>query len=242
MGYKLNLENMNLALNKLKKTYKIYAPKVFEGAGTFSDTDRVRYGEVSTIEEIEFNEKSSYSYKETILPIRQTLFFFTEDDCKEAEVDERPALIFLRSCEIHSLKRIDDIYLRNGFEDIYYKKMRERAKFVLIGCEKSFENCFCVSMGTNKTDEYNAYIKVDGQDVYLDIKDEEIANIIASIEKEEKEVTPDFVKENEVNVNIPENLSLEVMKSTMWNEYNERCIACGRCNFVYMFHYARYNL
>ena len=67
MGYKLNLENMNLALNKLKKTYKIYAPKVFEGAGTFSDTDRVRYGEVSTIEEIEFNEKSSYSYKETML-------------------------------------------------------------------------------------------------------------------------------------------------------------------------------
>ena len=106
MGYKLNLENMNLALNKLKKTYKIYAPKVFEGAGTFSDTDRIRYGEVSTIEEIEFNEKSSYSYKETILPIRQTLFFFTEDDCKEAEVDERPALIFLRSCEIHSLKSI----------------------------------------------------------------------------------------------------------------------------------------
>ena len=35
MGYKLNLENMSLALNKLKKTYKIYAPKVFEGAGTF---------------------------------------------------------------------------------------------------------------------------------------------------------------------------------------------------------------
>ena len=75
MGYKLNLENMNLALKELKKTYRIYAPKVFEGAGTFSDTDRVRYGEVSTIEEIEFDKKSSYSYKETILPTRQTLFF-----------------------------------------------------------------------------------------------------------------------------------------------------------------------
>ena len=87
-------------------------------------------------------------------------------------------------------------------------------------------------MGSNKTDEYNAYIKVDGKDVYLDIKDEEIENIIASIEKEEKEVTPDFVTENPVKVNIPENLGLEVMKSTMWNEYNERCITCGRCNFV----------
>ena len=51
-------------------------------------------------------------------------------------------------------------------------------------------------------------------EVYLDIKDEEIANIIASIEKEEKEVTPDFVTENPVKVNIPENLGLEVMKST----------------------------
>ena len=35
MGYKLNLENMNLALNKLKKTYKIYAPKVFEWGRNF---------------------------------------------------------------------------------------------------------------------------------------------------------------------------------------------------------------
>ena len=110
--------------------------------------------------------------------------------------------------------------------------MRENSKFILIGCEKSFDNCFCVSMGSNKTDEYNAYIKVDGQDVYLDVKDEEIENVIASIEKEEKEVKPDFVTENPVKVNIPENLGLEVMKSTMWNEYNERCITCGRCNFV----------
>ena len=59
MGYTLNLENMNLALNELKKTYKIYAPKVFEGAGTFSDTDRVRYGEIESFEEIEFDKKSS---------------------------------------------------------------------------------------------------------------------------------------------------------------------------------------
>ena len=70
--------------------------------------------------------KNLLTVKNNVYEKRQTLFFFTEDDCKEAEVDERPALIFLRSCEIHSLKRIDDIYLRNGFEDIYYKKMREK--------------------------------------------------------------------------------------------------------------------
>ena len=51
--------------------------------------------------------------------------------------------------------------------------------------------------------------------MYLDVKDEEIAAILDYVEKEEKEVTPDFVTENPVKVNIPENLGLEVMKSTM---------------------------
>ena len=177
MGYKLKVEEFNKGLNELIKKFRIYAPKVFEGQGRFSDTDIVRYGEVSKIEEIEFNKKSAFSYKEVLLPITQTLFFFTEKEVKEPDVDEKSILVFLRSCDIHSLRRIDDIYLRNGFEDPYYKKLREKAKFVLIGCEKSFDNCFCVSMGSNKTEEYNAYIKQDGNEVYLDIKDDEFINI-----------------------------------------------------------------
>ena len=104
MGYRLTLENMNKLIVQLQKNSEVYAPKVFEGEGTFSDTDRIRYGKINKIEEIEFDKKSDFSYKEVLLPITQVLFFFTEDECKEAEVDERPALIFLRSCEIHSLK------------------------------------------------------------------------------------------------------------------------------------------
>ena len=62
MGYKLKVEEFNKAfLGELLKKYKIYAPKVFEGQGKFSDTDIVRYGEVSKIEEVEFNQKSNFS-------------------------------------------------------------------------------------------------------------------------------------------------------------------------------------
>ena len=49
MGYKLKVEEFNKGLQELSKKYKIYAPKVFEGQGKFSDTDIVRYGEVSKI-------------------------------------------------------------------------------------------------------------------------------------------------------------------------------------------------
>lgn len=164
MGFRVNLESLNKAFSELRKEYRIYAPTVIEGDGRFSDTNMVRYGEVSTVEEIEFEKKAQFSYKEVLLPIRQTLFFFTEKECKEPDVDEKKILIFLRSCDMHSLIRIDDIYLRNGFVDPYYKKLRDKAKFVLIGCEKSFESCFCVDMGTNKSDNYDAYLKVVGNE------------------------------------------------------------------------------
>ena len=232
MGYKFDIENFNSALKELSKEYKIYAPKVLKGKGRFSDTDIVRYGEISRVEEIEFNKKSQFSYKEVLLPISQTLFFFTENEMKEADMEEKAPLIFLRSCDINSLRRIDDIYLRNGFEDPFYKKIREKAKFVLIGCEKSFENCFCVNMGTNKTDEYDMYIKVSGNEVALDVKNEDLNAVMSKYDQVTADITPDFVTENEVKVNIPENLTQEVMKSKMWDEYSERCIACGRCNFV----------
>ncbi|GKX67994.1 anaerobic sulfite reductase subunit AsrA [Inconstantimicrobium mannanitabidum] len=232
MGFKLKVEDFNEFLEEVSKDYKVYAPKVLKGKGTFSDTDVVRYAEIKDVEEIEFKSKSAFSYKEVLLPITQTLFYFTEDQWTEPKVEEKGVLIFLRSCDMHSLKRIDDIYLRNGFEDPYYKTIREKAKFILIGCEKSFDNCFCVSMGTNKTEDHDAYIKVVDDMVYFDVQDEALEGYLGEIQREEVEVVVDFVSENETKVNIPENLELKVMNSSMWKEYSARCIACGRCNFV----------
>lgn len=232
MGLRLTKDNFDKIIDCLKKEYKIYAPKVMEGKGRFSDTDMTRYGEIDSINDIEFSKKSDFSYKEVLLPITQTLFFFTEDKFSEASVEEKNILIFLRSCDMHSLRRIDDIYLRNGFEDPYYKKLREKAKFIVMGCENSFDNCFCVSMGTNKTDEYSAYIGLDNDCVLLDIKDEELSKIFEAAESNKEEVSPKFVEENETKVEVPEGIDLNIIKSTVWNEYSERCIACGRCNFV----------
>jgi anaerobic sulfite reductase subunit A len=230
MGYKLSKNDINKVFEYLSKEYVVYAPKLFEGEGSFSDTDRVRYGEIKTIDDIVFDQKAQYSYKEVLLPISQTLFYFTEDSIKEADAPKKGAIIFLRSCDLHAVKRMDDIYLRNGQEDYYYKRIRENAKFILIGCENSFENCFCVSMETNKNDEYNAYLKVNGDNVYVDAKDEELGKLFKV--DETLDVKPDFLTENSVKVWILDNLSLDVMKSDMWKEYSARCIACGRCNFV----------
>ena len=78
--------------------------------------------------EIIFDEKSQYSFKEVLLPVSQTLFYFTEHEVKEADAPVKGAVIFLRSCDIHALKRLDDMYLHNGPEDYYYRRLRDRIK------------------------------------------------------------------------------------------------------------------
>ncbi|MDO5044951.1 MAG: anaerobic sulfite reductase subunit AsrA [Coriobacteriia bacterium] len=228
MKIKLGIENFNKGLEALSKDFRIFAPKRFEKRGTHSDTDVIRYGEVSNFEEMVLDEKSDFSPKETILPINEVLFYFTEDQYRETSNTKKPALVFLRACDLHGVKRIDQMYLSNGPVDYYYKRNRDKVKFVLIGCPESFRNCFCVSMGCNKADNYDMGMNLRGDQIYLDIKDESL-NLFKG---QEVDFEVDYVKENKFVVDVPEKVDFVYIKDhEMWDEYDSRCIACGRCNF-----------
>ena len=230
MGFKLNNQQMNDFLTHLQKDYLIYAPKRFVGGGAFSDTDCIRYDKIRTVEEIEYKEKSQYSFKEVLTPISQTLFFFTEEAVKEADGPKKGAVIFLRNCDLHALIRRDDMYLHNGPADFYYNRLRQNLKVILMGCNESCENGFCVSMGTNKADNYDLSIDWTETGLNVDCKNEWFAELLNG--NETADISPAYVTENTVKVSIPENLTAEVAKSEIWKEYDSRCINCGRCNFV----------
>ena len=149
MGYLLSKDQFGEAMRQLGKTYRIFAPVCKKGEGRFKDVDLVRYDFVSDASEIELTVESDYAFKEFMLPLSETLFFFTENQVKEADIDERPVIVFLRSCDMHAVKRLDHMYLENGSEeDWFYRRRRDLVKFALIGCSKSFDDCFCVDMGT----------------------------------------------------------------------------------------------
>lgn len=232
MGYSFTKEGINKVLKELSKDYLLYAPKRIAGGGAFSDTDSIKYGEIASVEEIVFDEKSDYSFKDILLPLSETLFFFTEEQVKEADGPKRGAVIFLRSCDLHSVRRLDEIYLRNAFEDYYYKRIRDNVRFVLMGCQSSFENCFCVDMGTNRIDSYDASIDKRGGEYLMDNRCEDWERLLEESCQAKEEVSPSYVTETKVHVSIPEGLSIDVAKSKMWDDYDSRCIACGRCNFV----------
>ncbi|MDF2501016.1 MAG: sulfite reductase, subunit [Anaerosporomusa subterranea] len=228
MAYKILRERFDQYLQHLKKDYRLFAPVVLKGKGTFTDTDSIRYQEFNSIDEICFDQKSSFSAKEVLLPITQTLFYFTEDNWSEPKVDDKKLLLFLRSCDIHAIRRLDDIYLRNGFEDPYYKVLREKVRFCLMECEQGFENCFCVSMKTNTVEEYDMLARPQGKFVYVAVKNSELD----FFDGETIEIEPKFPQKNMIEVKLPPRLNQDIAGSPMWQEYSARCIGCGRCNFV----------
>ena len=232
MGYQLAKTKADDIFRQWSEKYNIFAPMLMEGEGCFSDTDIIRYGKVDKLDDIEWNRKSDYSFKEVLLAINETLFYFTEDQTTIPKGPEKDILIFLRSCDLHAVKRLDEIYLKNGFEDFYYARVRERAKFILMGCENTCQSGFCVSMGTNQSDNYDAYVKVNQDTVYMDIKCSELEETMCTEEVQVVNVTPDYVTENVEKVTLPKNLSNESFTKEIWKEYGERCIKCGRCNFV----------
>ncbi|UUV17040.1 anaerobic sulfite reductase subunit AsrA [Fusobacteria bacterium ZRK30] len=230
MKISMNKINFNESLKKLEKKYKIYAPKLFPFAGRCSDTDLVRYAEVSTIEEMVFDKKSNFSPKEILLPQTETMFYFTEKEYKEPDVEEKGTLVFLKSCDLHSVKRFDEIYLKNKFSDIYYSQRRDKIKFVVVGCKTGFDSCFCVSMGTNIPEDYHMGINIREDEVELEILDE---GLKANFQGQDKEFEIDKVVINKIELKVPDEINLEdVINLDLWREYDKRCVACGKCNFV----------
>ena len=129
MGYLLSNDQFGEAMRQLGKTYRIFAPVCKKGEGRFKDVDLVRYDFVSDASEIELTVESDYAFKEFMLPLSETLFFFTENQVKEADIDERPVIVFLRSCDMHAVKRLDHMYLENGSEeDWFYRRRRDLVK------------------------------------------------------------------------------------------------------------------
>lgn len=234
MGYRLSKEDADKMFGQWSGEGELLAPVRMEGEGCFSDTDVVRYGSVSSVEEIEWEKKSDYSFKEALLPVNETLFYFTEDETMVPKEREKTKVILLRACDLHALKRLDQIYLHNGGEDYYYKRLRKKAKFVLMPCAHTCDSGFCVTMGTNECEDYDAYMSLEGGEVLLEIRDEDMRLWGKEILEKQPEtsVIPAFPKENKEKVTLPKHLSNESFSLALWKEYGDRCIGCGRCNFV----------
>ncbi len=234
MSYKLSPENAKNLFLKLSEKYDIYAPKRFPAQGRFSDTDVIKYAKINCFDEIEWDEKSTYPMKEVLSPIQQAIFYFTEDEYRESKALRRPMLVFARPCDINAMKVQARIYAGNGdFVDMYYERMRELAKYILMPCNGGDDTCFCVSMGTNTADDFSLAAKkcACSGNLHFEVKEPEFEEYFK--EAESSGFVHEFVTENEIKAVIPEipdkETLIKLKNHPMWKEFNGRCISCGAC-------------
>ncbi|SUI14061.1 reductase [Salmonella enterica subsp. enterica serovar Enteritidis] len=172
MAIKITPDEFSLLIQRLNKKWRVFAPSAEFRGGRFSDTDNIIYQRISGWRDLIWHEKSHMSPNTIIAPITETLFYFDKDTIQIAETDISPIIIFARACDINAMSRLDYMYLSNGNNSDYsYQLLREHIRFVLIECEESFENCFCVSMGTNKTDCYSAAMRFSDEGALVSIRD-----------------------------------------------------------------------
>ena len=230
--YLLSADECNQLFAKLEERYDLYAPVRIPAGGRYAQTDSILYRQIHKYEDIEYRERSTYAMKEVLTPITQTLFYFTEDEYRESKPPEKDILLFGRACDINAIKIQDQIYLKNGSdEDYFYKRIRERVKFVLMECTQQFEGCFCCSVGANTTDMHSLAISFRKDCAYLEIRDPEFEPYFKDSKSSDYEIQ--FPKENELKVKYPVidsiDLANRLKEHPMWNEFDDRCIGCGSC-------------
>ena len=105
MKVKLSVGKFDEIMNSIKEKYRMFAPVLIPYAGQYSDTPVVRYEEVSSIKDIEFNRKSQFTAKEVVMPVTETLFYYNEDNYTIPSIDERKVLVFM----IRTIKRMSGL-------------------------------------------------------------------------------------------------------------------------------------
>lgn len=212
MAIKITPDEFSLLIQRLNKKWRVFAPSAEFRGGRFSDTDNIIYQRISGWRDLIWHEKSHMSPNTIIAPITETLFYFDKDTIQIAETDTSPIIIFARACDINAMSRLDYMYLSNGNNSDYsYQLLREHIRFVLIECEESFENCFCVSMGTNKTDCYSAAMRFSDEGALVSIRDPFIEAAIQGL-GQEADYTPSFVSENRETVVTPDSVCRDPQK------------------------------
>lgn len=233
-SFSVRADRMAPIFTRLKEKYRIFAPKRFPSRGP-KGGDLIRYGEIDAITDVVYKEKAHFSAKEVFYPISQTMFYFNGESCTEKELDDdKGILLFVRPCDINAIRRLDTIFLRNGQPDLYYARMREKVKLILLECREGFDNCFCVSMGSNEAYDYAAAVRIDDICALMEICDEELLPYFT--DEVPIEFTPEFVRENRRAARPPRIESREqlgeICKLDYWKQYDDECIACGACNAV----------
>ena len=236
-------------IDRLLENFQVIAPVRREG--------KVFYDLVSHPYEvmIEYKGHTLLPPKRFFFPEKEILFTYElvndeviiYDKCEELEGLKR-VLIGVRACDIKGLEYLDKVFI-GEYHNPYYKVRRENTLIIGLTCNEPMDYCFCAHTGSGPRIEsgYDLLLTDLGDYYLVDVGSEEGEKILKYNIDIFKDASEEDLQAKEkilsnVEARIRENPFPDLDKmydsliknfnAELWEKYGERCLACGKCNFV----------
>jgi sulfhydrogenase subunit beta (sulfur reductase) len=232
-------EYLEQFLMSLEKFGKLYGPKHESGVLTYAPIER--------FDELVLNgENTMIPLKKLFHPKRFNMFHFDDDGFKpDYSIFETRVILGVHPCEIHGIRRLDEVFLENS-PDPYYEGLRKSTAIIGFSCLPS-ENALCKSTGTDIVEEGFDLFFVDLDDFFLVWIGSSLGHDMI-LEREDffdDKVTHDDIqryidwRENRDTMfkhsfnfpAMPDIIELSY-NSEVWEYFAEKCLSCGQCTMV----------
>ena len=236
-------QDLNDFVGRLLTGYRVAGPVQTEG--------RYAFQVIEDLAELKLDYTTTIlPPKKYLLPPRESLFQFdySQEGVVRTTYEDGPTIIFgVHTCDLHGIQLLDEVF-SNGYVDPHYLNRRSNTLIVSIEClTPCDENSFCKSMGTLTADEgYDLHLTDLGQAYAVDVgsdagqalldkyartrpaSSEEIGELNAVL----SEKWPKFPYRLDFDVSdLPSLLNMS-LKSPLWAELGEHCLACASCTNV----------
>ncbi|MEM2142548.1 MAG: 4Fe-4S dicluster domain-containing protein [Candidatus Thorarchaeota archaeon] len=230
---------LEVFLESLESFGTLYGPQRKNGVLTIDRLDNIRQFVIT-------DEHPIIPIKKMFHPKRFTMFRFDETGFQpDYSVVERRVILGVHPCDIHSILRLDEVFLAEP-RDPYYGELRRNSAIIGFSCLPR-ENCLCRDTDTSIVEEGFDLFFTDLSDYYLVWVGSSLGHdmILSREEFFEENVTRDDIqryvewrrkrdgmfKKSFDFRNMPDMMELS-FNSDIWARFGEKCLSCGQCSMV----------
>ncbi|MBA4322048.1 MAG: hypothetical protein C0408_04460 [Odoribacter sp.] len=236
--YNLKKEEWDKALEKLLLSYNIYASICNEYS---QDYEQLTPSYISDI---------SYNKPKPVTPLKNFFLPVKENVTTPVNSGKPRIILGAPNCDIEALNILDEIYLDDDFDDIFYRHRRENTITIASDCFDILEHCHCLSYNVKPYTIKNADMAVilnngtiilrviTGKGISL-LKEIEGAvpisdsSLISFIGKQQKNSESRLLK---LNDDLPDYKTtgaiIEGSHEEIWKDFSSGCVSCGACSAI----------
>jgi len=236
-------KDFNDFVSRMMPDYRVVGPVAHNGGFAFGDIlepGELRIDYPTTI----------LPPKKYLLPQKEEILRFNRKNGATVEPPPEPqptVILGVHTCDVHGIQLLDKVF-STGHVDPNYVNRRTKSLIVSIEClTPCDEHSFCKSMGTLTADEgYDLHLTDLGEEYAVDTGSDAGKMLLEKYAKAKKADQADIQRLNAVIgekwPKFPYRLDFDVsdlpsilglsMKSPLWEELGERCLACAACTNV----------